>query len=103
MSRPGDPERTVAFSVAPYLVVLEGASNTLSLILSKLYGDSTLPRDAWSVSHFAANRREFIEQLRAAGSEHRRIGISAHSQSTVDLVKRHADELKVRCSVMNHH
>jgi hypothetical protein len=104
MSDPGpDHHPTVAFSVAAFLVIVEGRSDRIAVLLSTLYADRGLSRDSWSVSHTAANRPEFIRRLRASGDAHRRLGMSAHTETTVDFIKRRAATLGLKIVSLRTH
>lgn len=98
--KPDEP--TVAFGVSKFLMSIEGPSNTLGLLVSRLYGDGELSRKEWSVSHTAANRPEFVKQLLAAGQQRRRIGIAVHTQQAVVRISMHFRPPKAFSSRLNH-
>lgn len=99
--KPDEP--TVAFGVSKFLMSIEGPSNTLGLLVSRLYGDGELSRKEWSVSHTAANRPEFVKQLLAAGQQRRRIGIAVHTQQAVVRISMHSERLKLSHHALTTH
>lgn len=87
---------TSAFSLARYLISIEGSCTKLALMITILYEDKLLPRNDWSVSHAAANRPKFVDELRQAGQEYRRIGFAAHTPLAVDAIRRAAERLNLQ-------
>jgi hypothetical protein len=99
--KPDEP--TVKFGVSKFLMSVDGPSATLGLLISLLYGDKTLPKTEWSVSHTAANRPAFIKQLRDAGTQHRRLGFAVHTQRAVDEITKHAKGLRLNVHTLMTH
>lgn len=98
-----DNEHTVTFGLSKFLMSVEGPSSTLGLFISLLYDDKELARTAWSVSHTAADRPAFVKQLRAAGSERRRIGIAVHTQQAVVRISMQATRLRLTYHTLTTH
>jgi hypothetical protein len=94
-------EWTTAFGLSKYLMSVEGPSSKLGLLITILYEDRLLPHNDWSVSHTAANRPEFVKQLRAAGTEFRRIGLAVHSQKAVEAIRNAAERLALKSDCLN--
>lgn len=87
--KPDEP--TVAFGVSKFLMSIEGPSNTLGLLVSRLYDDGQLSRKEWSVSHTAANRPEFVKQL------------AVHTQQAVVRISMHSERLKLSHHALTTH
>jgi hypothetical protein len=96
-----DPEPTISFKVSQFLVMLEGPPPTLALLLDMLSGNKDVDRKTWGLSHNSTNRATFVTELRRATEESRRLGLSVETQTTVDIIVRLANTLKIKNFVMS--
>lgn len=89
----GRDEPTMAFSIWPNLLMVEGPAQIIGLLLTMLYDDPKIPRDGWVVDHGGTSRREYAATLKRAGTEVRRQGIAIKDQQTVELLLRRVQSL----------
>ncbi len=95
-----DLRMTQSFTVAAFLVMAEGEARSIALLIGMLYSDPALRNDAWSVSHSHKTRKELVAELQAQGAKHLRVGISAKTEATVDIIRRRAEALSVHVNAL---
>ena len=83
-------EPTVGFSVWPVLLTLEGPTALVGVVLTLIYNDPRIPRDAWHCQHSYASRAEFAAELRKSGKEPRRLGIGAKTPEMATYIQERA-------------
>jgi hypothetical protein len=81
-------------------VVIEGHANALAVLVGMLYADPAIPHDGWSISHAHKSRKQLIAHLQGQGEKAARVGISADSETIVEMMRRRAEALHVHFNVV---
>jgi hypothetical protein len=86
-------EKTISFDLWPHLLMIEGPTNTIGLLLAAIYDDPAIPRASWSVSSKEKSRKTHAELLQKSGVEKMRQGIGVRTAEVVTAIQEHARTL----------
>ena len=89
-------EKTLAFSLWPHMLVLEGEAKSIGTLIASLYHDKAIPREMWNASHTETSRKTHAQNLIARGSEQIRQGLGARTNSLLAIVEVRARQLGLR-------
>jgi hypothetical protein len=98
MNKPNEP--TIGFSVWPVLLMIEGPTNLIGIVLGMIYSDQhRIPRSDWHCDHPYSSRAEFAAKLRSEGKEPRRLGIGAKNAIVASMIRARAESSGLRCTI----
>jgi hypothetical protein len=94
-SMPLPDEKTMAFDLWPNLLLIEGPTNRVGLLLASLYDDASIPRDAWNVSSQEKSRKTYAEALQRGGEEKIRQGMGVRTEEVVRIIQERAKSMQL--------
>jgi len=92
-----DEERTVTFDVWPDMLMIEGTSLAIGMLIAMLYDDPAVPNDAWAISRADGSRKTYAAELKRAGTLKKRQGIGVRNPGLVPIIAQRAKALGLSC------
>jgi hypothetical protein len=86
-------EKTISFDLWPNLLMVEGPTRKIGMLIAGLYDDRDIPRDAWTVPSRERSRRVHADVLQQGGDEKMRQGIGVRTDAVVEIIQQRARAL----------
>jgi hypothetical protein len=90
---------TMEFEVWPFMVLVEGPSQTIGQLLLELYDNAKIDASRWNVEHKFDSRRTYALELQRNGMTHRRQGIALRDELLLRMVQLTCVRLRLVCHV----
>jgi hypothetical protein len=94
---PTKDEKTLTFDVWPNLLIIEGPTRVIGMLISILYEDKSMPRDGWTVTHNEHSRKTYADVLKRGGEAKKRQGMGVRDAAFVEIVEHRAKALGLSC------
>jgi hypothetical protein len=83
-------DKTLAFDLWPNLLMIEGPTDKIGMLIAALYDDPEIPRDAWAVSSKEKSRKTYAEVLQQQGDDKLRLGMGVRTDPLVRSIQERA-------------